>query len=78
MILHTLWGARKGESTPELMVAWDEYTVDSYREGFEADCNRAIQSWGSDLQEKRYIDIHINEGKLLDAFADVQMEGTIR
>lgn len=78
MILHTLWGVRKGESTPELMVAWDEYSVDSYREGFDQDCERAIKSWGNDLQEKRYIDIEISEDSLMGKFNVAEMDGIVR
>lgn len=55
MILHTLWGTRKGEADPELMVAWDEYSVDGNRQGFAEDCERAIKSWGDDLATHRYI-----------------------
>lgn len=78
MILHTLWGARAGEAVPELMVAWDEYSVDQYPEGFEGDCDRAIKSWGSDLQHKRYIDIDVSEDALINAFEEVQIEGQVR
>ena len=77
MILHTLWGARHGESTPELMVAWDEYSVDLNREGFDEHCDRAIKTWGADLQEKRYINIAVNEDRVMDAFNEVNIEGHI-
>ena len=77
MILHTLWGARHDESTPELMVAWDEYSVDTNYEGFREDCERAIASWGADLSEKRALDININEDLLMEAFAETHIDGTI-
>ncbi len=33
MVIKTLWGWRKSEDTPELMQAWDEYTVDDAPSG---------------------------------------------
>ena len=38
MIIHTLWGARHGEATPELM---DEYSLEDNREGFDRECEQA-------------------------------------
>jgi hypothetical protein len=70
--IHTLWGARHGESMPELMAAWDEYSVDQNYEGWREDCERAIKSWGDDLQEKRYLDIDVSEQEVIAAFGDVR------
>lgn len=76
MILHTLWGARKGESTPELMVAWDEYSVDENRLGFDDECTRATKSI-IDLDEKRWIDIEVSEDALMRAFNTSRIGGTV-
>lgn len=78
MIIHTLWGLRKGKFTPELMVAWDEFSVDNYQEGFAEDCEKVIASWGSDLVEKRYIDIHVHDDLLMRTFNPVELKGEIR
>ncbi len=53
MILKTMWGKRVGGEgdAPELMVAWDEYCVDGNERGFEDDCRRTRQSWGTDLAD---------------------------
>lgn len=79
MIIHTLWGARHGESTPELMTAWDEYSVDNNREGFNDDCKRAIKSWGDDLQDhRRYVDVEVSEDAFMAVFNTTLVEGRIR
>jgi hypothetical protein len=78
MIIHTLWAARKGESTPELLVAWDEYTLDnSWSGGFDEECDKAIKAMGSDLDEKRYIDIHVSEHRIMEAFNAFYVPGAI-
>lgn len=77
MIIHTLWIARRGESTPELAVAWDEYTLDSNPDGFGEDCQRAIKSYGSDLDEKRYLDIDVNEDRIMAAFNTPMLSGQV-
>lgn len=39
MEIRTLWAKRRdsypGEHAPELLVAWDEFSIDDYREGWE-------------------------------------------
>lgn len=77
MIIHTLWIARKGESTPELAVAWDYYTRDNWPEGFGEACDKAIESYGSDLDEKRYIDINVNEDLIMAAFNTSMIPGKV-
>ena len=52
----------------ELMVAWDEYCVDANSEGFEEDCKKAKESWGSDLAQWREVHITIDENKLQGLF----------
>ena len=35
MFIRTLWGLRKGETTPELLLAWDEFCVDENFDGWK-------------------------------------------
>lgn len=37
----TVWFWRKGEDSPELLVAWDDFTVDNNPDGFEEAIKRA-------------------------------------
>lgn len=59
-VVKTLWGLRRGEDIPELMEAWDEFSVDYYQEGFSEACEKAIKSWGDDLVAHRYIDLTVD------------------
>lgn len=68
--IHTLWGTRKGfeDEVPELMVAWDEFAVDNYPEGFAADKQEAIDSWQDDLAAQRDIVLEVPFDQIEDAF----------
>lgn len=77
MILHTFWIVRKGFSTPELRVAWDERAVEDIPGGFRQDCQDAIQELGDELDIVRYIDIAVNEDLLMEAFDAQHIEGRI-
>lgn len=59
MIVKTLWGVRKyyENGPPELMEAWDEYTIDNWPEGWEAAREKAIKSWGDELAAWRIVDL---------------------
>jgi hypothetical protein len=77
-VIETLWGVRKGESVPELMEAWDEYSVDENREGFNEACQNRIASWGDQLDIYRYIQIMVDMDKIEAAFEPVTVDGEIR
>ncbi len=74
----TLWGWRKNEDNPELMEAWDEYTIDSYPEGFTEACEKAIASWGDDLYAHRYIDLHIDLEEISATFDPPVINAKVR
>ncbi len=76
-VIETLWGVRKGESTPELMEAWDEYSIDQYREGWSEACQKAITSWGTDLDAYRYIQIVVNLNKIEQTFEASMVSGDV-
>ena len=80
MIVKTMWGKRKSEpeNLPELMVAWDEYTIDLNPDGFAEDCERARVSWGSDLEEYRYVDISLSEEDIDNMFATTNILGLVK
>ena len=81
MKIMCLFGARKTGAplTPsiELMVAWDEYCVDGYPEGYEEDCKKAVVSWGDDLLLSREVTIEIDESKLNALFSPAVLRGEI-
>jgi hypothetical protein len=72
--IETLWGVRKGESTPELMAAWDEFSIDENSMGWQDACERAIDSWGDQLDIYRYIKIQVDMDKIEAAFEPVTLQ----
>lgn len=73
----TLWGWRKSEDSPELMEAWDAFSVDGYQDGWEEACQKAIASWGDDLYAHRYIDIEVDADQVMQTFWPAKLEGEI-
>lgn len=78
MIVETMWGLRRGEQVPELMVAWDEFSVDSYSDGWREACEKARESWGRDLLEFRYVKIDVDEDAIEKAFRPSTIQGDVR
>jgi hypothetical protein len=76
-----LWGQRKvnypGEYAPELMIAWDEYCLDSNWDGWEEDKARAIREWGDDLVESREMVVTISDDAIDALFAVPVVTATV-
>ena len=69
MRITCLFGQRKSQpESVELMVAWDEYCIDSYPEGFEEACETAKKSWGDDLLQWRILDLKTSEASITKLF----------
>lgn len=65
MKITCLFGQRKSQpESVELMVAWDEYCIDGYSEGFEEACKEAKKSWGDDLLQWRMVELKTNGGDI--------------
>jgi hypothetical protein len=68
----SLWATRKsidaGMHPPELLVAWDEYTIDENFEGWHSACMAALSAMGGDLDQHRYITLRVPEDVLEEAF----------
>lgn len=81
-VIETLWATRKsvdgGYHPPELLVAWDEFSVDANQEGWFEACTAALASLGGDLDQHRYVTLSLGDDVLEDTFfatvtADVQV-----
>lgn len=81
MQVRLLFGQRKeqypGEYAPELMEAWDEYTLDDNWEGWEEAKAAAIASWGDDLVAAREIVINIADDAIDSVFLTPTIEAEI-
>ncbi len=67
-----LWIKRKNEDTPELLTAWDGYCIEANWEGWEEDCRKSLEAVGSDVEAKRFLNVHIDDNKLLEFFREWQ------
>lgn len=78
MRIHTVWAVRTySPDEPELVTAWDEFSVDSNPEGFDADVQKSLASWGSDLGTHRRIDFIIPDKAVFDAFATAEVAAEV-
>jgi hypothetical protein len=78
MKIHTVWAVRKcNPGEPELVTAWDEFSVDANSEGFEEDVKKSLESWGDDLLAFRRIDIRVSYPGILQAFDTTEITGVI-
>ena len=71
-VVRSLWITRKsidsGFHPPELLTAWDEWTIDENPDGWQDECKRCLDAVGSDLSSHRYIDLYIDEHELSAPF----------
>ncbi|MBN9214718.1 MAG: hypothetical protein J0J04_07880 [Microbacterium sp.] len=75
----TVWGERRGYvgEAPELMVAWDECSVDENPNGFEGACAEEAASWGDDLVQQRRIILEVPAHLIRGAFAAPVVAATV-
>lgn len=67
-----LWILRKGyeDSAPELLAAWDGYSIEQNFEGWQKACDDALKAVGSDVASKRFINVHVKDDAILDQFRE--------
>jgi hypothetical protein len=77
--IHTLWGIRKGlgDEYPEMMLAWDEYSIESNPNQWETEKAQAIASWEDELEAHREIIIRIDMDAVSAAFRPAEQSGTV-
>jgi hypothetical protein len=79
MRIHTVWATRTySPDEPELLVAWDEFSIDAHPEGFEEEVTRALGSLGSDLGVHRRIVISVPDRDITTAFLPDEVEGVVQ
>ena len=78
VMIKTLWFWRKGETSPELLVAWDEYTVDQNPDGFAVACHKAYEEVRAEDvgNGSRRIEIHAEWNPIERAFLPIKVEAT--
>lgn len=56
----------KGATTPELATAWDEYSIDSWPEGFEEDVERAVKHYKGEIESHAVVTLHFSESQVME------------
>jgi len=82
MILRCLFGQMREsyeeEHAPELLLAWDEYCVDTNPEGFEDECKRVMSAL-TDYVAYKVIDIEVDGRQIRKLLLDTpKMKGDIK
>ena len=69
-----LWILRKGYEggAPELLAAWDGYSIEENFEGWQKVCDDALKAVGDEVAAKRFINFHVNDSAILDLFREWQ------
>lgn len=70
MDIATLWIRRKDSEIPELVAAWDGYSIEEWYEGWEKACQKALAEVDLDLAAFRYLNISVSDRVLNEAFRD--------
>ena len=75
--IETLWFLENTEnSVPELLCAWDEYSINENPQGYEEDMKVAHGSRGND-GEYRYIELKIDNSKIMRAFKPAKVNADV-
>ena len=65
--ISTLWITRHSEDTPELLAAWDQFSIDGNPGGFTEACEKALAAVGDDVRDTAYLTIVVPEEPIFDA-----------
>ena len=77
MTIETFWALRKGERTPELLTAWDEFTIDQNPQGWEDDKRRGAEAIGDDAAGFRSITLVVLASDIADAFTPPRVRADV-
>jgi len=78
MKIECLFIIRDEHSGPELLVAWDEYTVDQNPEGYQKECDKELKDLGVEWASHRYIAIDVSDDDLMKAMGKQEIRGKIK
>lgn len=74
MDVATLWIKRKGceDGPPELIVAWDGYSIEENWQGWSDACARELKMIGDDVVAHRFLNIHLKDDEIEKYFTEFQ------
>jgi hypothetical protein len=65
--ISTLWITRHSDATPELLAAWDQFSIDGNPGGFTKACEDALAAVGGDVRDRAYLTLIVPEEPIFDA-----------
>jgi hypothetical protein len=77
MDVASLWIVRKDSDIPELLVAWDGWSIEENYDGWERACKDALAAVGDDVRGHRYVNLSVPDDPLValfDEFKTVRVE----
>ena len=77
MNIHTIWGWRSTEEGPELLDAWDEFSVEQNSEGWLAAPEKAAEAAGIPMRFIRTAVIRIAWEQVERLYEDIEIAGTV-
>lgn len=79
MLIKSLWAWRKNEDSPELLLAWDEFSVDENFDGWQNECRTALDSMKSDISDLgyRYLDLRVDASAIEECFYTNEVEAKV-
>ena len=79
MLVKSLWFWRKNEDSPEMIQAWDEFSVDDNFDGWQDACRKALDSVRPDMSDLgyRYVDISVDLDKISEMFWANEIKGSV-
>ena len=74
MLIKALFITRKSDSAaPELLEAWDEYSIDENPDGAREAFTEALARVGDDVDQFRYVELDVDGRALSEAFLPVRI-----
>ena len=77
MKIECLFIVRDEKSGPELLIAWDEYTVSENYEGWREACDAELKSLNGDYLRHRIVSVDVPDEGLEKALANAEIHGRI-
>lgn len=77
MVIHCLFIVRSKKCGPELLVAWDEFSVDENFEGWEEDCHETLTSLQGEYTHQTYVDIELQDSDLEEKLYGSELQGKV-
>jgi len=77
MKIECLFIVREEAEGPELIAAWDEYSISENPKGWESECNDVLRALNGAYLRHRYVTVSISDPKLAEALSNAEIPGKL-